>query len=155
MHSKWRNWQSGPEARKNRPDEAPTKPTELDAEPSFDGFEGLEVGLFRNIQTRPAEAPTKPTELDAFALLNSVEARFWVDNHSACCIGIWECVDSAEVREAAARVCPGAKVMHLEQPGVPLRFKSMSRRIARIEDAKEPKRPGLSAPRALWPRPAR
>lgn len=123
--SRWRDWQPGQTEKniQNTGGSEPTKPTE----PGFDGFDGSYPPTSGIFSSNPAES--------ACRLLNSVEARLWLDAEGNGYVGIWECVDSEAVRQAAALVFPSAKMLHLERPEVPLRLKVMSKRIANIEDA--------------------
>jgi hypothetical protein len=74
--------------------------------------------------------------VEARRLLNESECRLWTDADGNTYIGVWECVDTEDVSRAAALVVPGAKVLHLERPEVPMPLKVMSGKIAGIEDAR-------------------
>jgi hypothetical protein len=73
--------------------------------------------------------------LEACCLLNDVEARLWMDSSGNGFVGIWACVDTDAVRQAAALVFHEAKVLHLEDRQTPALLKGQSKRIASIEDA--------------------
>ncbi len=126
--SKWREWQPGQNILKGATQE-PSKPSK----PGSDSFVGSYPGLSEIFSP---ESPGQDAIDAAIALLKSVEARLWTDNDCRLYIGIWECVDSVGVRQAVAVAFPQAKLLHLERPEVPLRLKMMSRRVARIGDAR-------------------
>lgn len=100
----------------------PSKPTE----PGIDGSEAPPPAPFENFFGTPAEA---------VALLNRIQARFWIDETGAGYIGVWSFLDGREVRAAAALICPGVPVIHLERPEVPMHLKWMSEKIARFAGA--------------------
>ena len=103
---------------------------------------------------------TKDLFEEARALLKAAACRLWIDSRGMLCLGIWECMDSERLRQAAAMVCPEAAVSHLESPGVPLRLKLMPVKITRIDQARwktlpgGPDQPGkhIDPETGIWPK---
>lgn len=94
----------------------------------FVGFVGAPPGPFQKIQNgQTGEAEPSQAAIDrSVSTLNAAGVRIWRDT-STFVIGTWSDLDGRDVRAALQTLGTGTlPVRHLEDPGVPLRFKLRS-----------------------------
>jgi len=122
--SRWLDWEPKARIMGEPPESEPTKPTK----PGFDGFVGAPPGPFQKIQNgQTGEAEPSQAAIDrSVSTLNAAGVRIWRDT-STFVIGTWSDLDGRDVRAALQTLGTGTlPVRHLEDPGVPLRFKLRS-----------------------------
>jgi len=107
-----------------------TKGPESDAENGVLSLLSLN-SLYPQIHTvgELGTAPVSETEVNravidaGIGILNRAGARQWLDRDRRHTIGLWSDRDSDEVRYAIGCLFPHSKVVHLEDAGVPMRYK--------------------------------
>lgn len=115
--SRWMNWKPG-RILGESPDHEPTKPSK----PGSVGFVG--VTSAQDAKICEAEVGFDLAAMQgALALLNSTGCRILRGADGTFVVGIWSDADGPEIRAAIATVWPGAVVLYLDGPDVPVQYK--------------------------------
>lgn len=87
------------------------------------------VGGGPQIAPVPEPAPVSDTTVEraaietAIEILNRVGARQWIDAEGRHTIGLWKASDTSEVRYAIRTLFSTSRVVHLEDPDVPAKYR--------------------------------
>jgi len=96
--------------------------------------------------TAPEPAPVSETELDraiidtCISMLNRAGARQWVDAEGRHTIGLWRAADTSEVRYAIRSLFPTSRIVRLEDPAVPARYRLRPPRTSTPAEGRGPLR---------------
>jgi len=130
--SRWMDWKPKAGISAGTAESEPTKPSK----PGFVGFEGATSAESPEIEAGPDRAQLGR----ASAILNRAGVRIMA-LESGATIGVWSDLDSPEIRAALRALGMGAlPVRHLDDEGIPARYKARELTANRHRGGRDDKR---------------